>query len=101
MEGTVGHLVMASGPGFRNGRQLCVRIDMACASAVLQFADVVDQPVDGLLVTFRLEGTRVAAAASGAIGRELPGRLVGVGGVTGSARGGTTMIAGKLTRGVG
>ena len=93
MESTVGHPVMASGPGFGNGRQLGVGVHMTRAGAVLQLAEVVFQAVEGLLMSLGLEDTRMTAGAAGTIGGKLPGRLVRVGGVTGSARRRVAMLA--------
>ena len=87
MERTVGHLVMASRAGFGNGRQLGIGVDVTGTGAVLQLTDVVGQALDGLLMRFGLERVGVAAAASRTISRELPGRLVRVGGMAGGAAG--------------
>ena len=98
MEGTVGHLVMASGPGLRDGRQLCIGIDVTGTGAVLQLADVVRQPLHGLCMSLGLECTPMAAAAAGPVGCELPRRLVRVGGVATGATRGAAMLARKFRR---
>src|SRR6266702_5904591 len=100
MEGTVGHLVMARGPGLRNRRQLGVRVHVAGASAILQLTDVVLHPIESLVMALGLECAGVAAAASRTIGRKLPGCLVGVCGVTGRARGSAAMITRIFCRSV-
>src|SRR5882724_8796555 len=93
MERTVGHLVMASGPRLRNGRQFRVRIHVAGAGAVLQLADVVFHSFHGLVMAVGLERAGMAAATPWTVGRKLPGCLVSVGGVTGRARRGAAMVA--------
>src|SRR5712671_337206 len=100
MEGTVDHLVTATGPGLRDRRQFRVRIYVTGTGAVLQLADVVFHSVGSLVVAVGLERAGVTAAAPWPIGRKLPGRLVGVGRVTGRARRRAAMVAGILGRGV-
>src|SRR3984893_11954653 len=100
MEATVAHPVMAGRPRFRNGRQFRVRIHVTGAGAVLQLADVVFHSIKGLFMALGFESAGMTAAASRTIGRELPGRLVSVGGVTGRARRGAVMVARVPGRGV-
>ncbi len=100
VERTVGHLVMASGPGFRNGGQFRIGVHMAGTGAIPQLAAVVFDTAGGLVMAFGLERARMAAATSGPVGCKLPGRRVCVGRVTGRARRGATMVARVLRRGV-
>ena len=85
MERTVGHLVMAGRPGFGNGRQLGIGVEVAGAGAVLQLAEVVGHALDGLRMRFGFEGVGVTTTASRPVGGELPGGLVRVGGMARSA----------------
>jgi len=98
MERTVGHLVMAGRPGFGNGRQLGVGVDVAGPRAIPQFTEVVRHALYGLLMGFGLEGVGVTAAASRTIGPELPCRLVRVGRMAGRATRRTFVIAWVLSR---
>jgi len=100
MERTVGYLVMASGPGFRNRRQLGVCVDVAGTGAVLQFAAVVAQAFRRLLMRLRLERVCVAATTARPVGSKLPRGLVRVGRMTGRAGRRTAMLARILGRGV-
>jgi len=85
---------MACGPGFRNLRLLRVRVDVTRTSAVLQLADVVFHSVEGLVVALGLECAGVTPAATGPIGRKLPGGLLRVGGMARRALWSAAMIAG-------
>ena len=93
MERTVGHLVMPRRPGFGNGRQFGVGVDVAGASAVAELTEVVRQSLGGLLVGIGLKGIGMATAASRTIGRKLPRRLVRVGRMARRAAGRAFVIA--------
>src|SRR4051812_15007964 len=100
MERTVGHLVMASRAGFGNGCQLGIGVDMTRTGAILQLTDVVGQALSSLLMRLGLERVGMAATATRTISRELPGGLVRVGGMAGSAAWHAFVLARVLGRGV-
>src|SRR3954471_12652629 len=100
MERTVGHLVMASRAGFRNGCQLGIGVNVTRTGAVLQLTDVVGQALGSLLMRLGLERVGMAATATRTISRELPRGLVRVGGMAGSAAWHAFVLARVLGRGV-
>jgi len=100
MESTVGHLVMARRPGFRNARQLLIGVDVTGPGAVLQLAEVVLQAIQGLVMSLGFERARMAAAASGTVGGKLPGGFVAVAGMAAGAFLDPPVISGIPGRGV-